>query len=261
MPYPLFSSLHLSQQTINKRHRIRQSHARCRREGQADLLLDTRQSLETPEGALLPLTPAGFGVRILAQTLDILIRFGISLVFVMIFSLLGRMGTGIALILTFLLEWFYPVFFEVTRNGRTPGKKWMGIRVVNDDGTPITFGPSLIRNLLRIVDFLPMMYLTGIIASLCNRQFKRLGDLAAGSMVIYEAPTAREPSFEVRGQLPVPADFSTDEQRALLGFAERSKFLSAERQSELALILQPVIQAKDPVIAIKQMANTMVGKQ
>lgn len=225
------------------------------------MLLDTRQSLETPEGALLPLTPAGFGVRILAQTLDILIRFGISLVFVMIFSLLGRMGTGIALILTFLLEWFYPVFFEVTRNGRTPGKKWMGIRVVNDDGTPITFGPSLIRNLLRIVDFLPMMYLTGIIASLCNRQFKRLGDLAAGSMVIYEAPTAREPSFEVRGQLPVPADFSTDEQRALLGFAERSKFLSAERQSELALILQPVIQAKDPVIAIKQMANTMVGKQ
>lgn len=225
------------------------------------MLLDTRQSLETPEGALLPLTPAGFGVRILAQTLDILIRFGISLVFVMIFSLLGRMGTGIALILTFLLEWFYPVFFEVTRNGRTPGKKWMGIRVVNDDGTPITFGPSLIRNLLRIVDFLPMMYLTGIIASLCNRQFKRLGDLAAGSMVIYEAPTTREPSFEVRGQLPVPADFSTDEQRALLGFAERSKFLSAERQSELALILQPVIQAKDPVIAIKQMANTMVGKQ
>jgi uncharacterized RDD family membrane protein YckC len=192
------------QQTINKRHRIRLGHARCRREGQADLLLDTRQSLETPEGALLPLTPAGFGVRILAQTLDILIRFGISLVFVMIFSLLGRMGTGIALILTFLLEWFYPVFFEVTRNGRTPGKKWMGIRVVNDDGTPITFGPSLIRNLLRIVDFLPMMYLTGIIASLCNRQFKRLGDLAAGSMVIYEAPTAREPSFEVRGQLPVP---------------------------------------------------------
>ncbi|HSX50870.1 MAG TPA: RDD family protein, partial [Cellvibrio sp.] len=178
----------------------------------------------------------------------------------------GRMGTGLALILTFLLEWFYPVFFEVSRQGRTPGKKWMGIRVVNDDGTPITFGPSLLRNLLRFVDFLPMLYLTGIITSLCNRQFKRLGDLAAGSMVIYEAPPAKEPSFEVRGQLPVPADFSTDEQRALLAFAERSKYLSAERQRELATILLPVIVTsntgvQDPVIAIKQMANTMIGKQ
>lgn len=224
------------------------------------MLLDTRQSLETPEGALLPLTPAGFGVRILAQLLDILIRFGITAVIFIVLSLLGGMGVGIALILTFLLEWFYPVFFEVTRQGRTPGKKWMGIRVVNDDGTPITFGPSLLRNLLRVVDFLPMLYLTGIIASLCNRQFKRLGDLAAGSMVIYEAPPAREPNFEVRGQLPVPADFSTDEQRALLAFAERSKYLSTERQSELATILQPLLASKDPVIAIKQMANTMVGK-
>jgi uncharacterized RDD family membrane protein YckC len=225
------------------------------------LLLDTRQSLETPEGALLPLTPAGFGVRVLAQLLDILIRYGIVIVLYIVLSLLGKMGTGMALILAFLLEWFYPVYFEVSRQGRTPGKKWMGIRVVNDDGTPITFGPSLLRNLMRFVDFLPMLYLTGIIASLCNRQFKRLGDLAAGSMVIYEAPPAREPSFEVRGQLPVPADFSTDEQRALLAFAERSKYLSAERQSELATILLPVIGSKDPVIAIKQMANTMVGKQ
>jgi uncharacterized RDD family membrane protein YckC len=231
-----------------------------------DLLLDTRQSLETPEGALLPLTPAGFGVRVLAQLLDILIRYGIMIALFVLLSLLGRMGTGFALILTFLIEWFYPVFFEVSRQGRTPGKKWMGIRVVNDDGTPITFGPSLLRNLLRFVDFLPMLYLTGIIASLCNRQFKRLGDLAAGSMVIYEAPPTSEPSFEVRGQLPVPADFSTDEQRALLAFAERSKYLSAERQRELATILLPVIGAhktgaQDPVIAIKQMANTMIGKQ
>lgn len=225
------------------------------------MLLDTRQSLETPEGALLPLTPAGFGVRVLAQLLDIVIRYSIVIVMFIVLSLLGKMGTGIALILAFLLEWFYPVYFEVSRQGRTPGKKWMGIRVVNDDGTPITFGPSLLRNLLRFADFLPMLYLTGIVASLCNRQFKRLGDLAAGSMVIYEAPPAREPSFEVRGQLPVPADFSTDEQRALLAFAERSKYLSAERQSELAAILLPVIGSKDPVIAIKQMANTMVDKQ
>lgn len=210
---------------------------------------------------MLPLTPAGFMVRSLAQIIDILIRFGITLVMFLLLSLLGKMGSGIALILAFLLEWFYPVFFEVSRQGRTPGKKWLGIRVVNDDGTPITFGPSLLRNLLRVVDFLPMLYLTGIIASLCNRQFKRLGDLAAGSMVVYDAPPVQQPDFEVRGQLPVPADFSTDEQRALLAFAERSKYLSAERQSELASLLLPVLASKDPVIAIKQIANTLVGKQ
>lgn len=210
---------------------------------------------------MLPLTPAGFMVRSLAQIIDILIRFGITLAMFMLLSLLGKLGSGIALILAFLLEWFYPVFFEVSRQGRTPGKKWLGIRVVNDDGTPITFGPSLLRNLLRVADFLPMLYLTGIIASLCNRQFKRLGDLAAGSMVVYDAPAVQQPDFEVRGQLPVPADFSTDEQRALLAFAERSKYLSAERQSELASLLLPVLASKDPVIAIKQIANTLVGKQ
>ncbi|OZY86588.1 RDD family protein [Cellvibrio mixtus] len=226
----------------------------------AHVLLDTRHAIETPEGALLPLTPAGFMVRCMAQLIDIIIRAVITLAVFILLSLLGKMGTGIALILAFLLEWFYPVFFEVTRNGRTPGKKWLGIRVVNDDGTPISFGPSLLRNLLRVVDFLPMLYLTGIITSLCNRQFKRLGDLAAGSMVVYDAPATQHADFVVRGQRPVPADFSTDEQRALLAFAERSNYLSAERQAELAALLVPVIGAQDPVTRIKQMANTMVGK-
>jgi len=224
------------------------------------LLLDTRQTLETPEGANLPLTPAGIGARIIAQMIDILIRIGINIAIFILFGLLGKMGTGLALIFTFCLEWFYPVVFEVARQGRTPGKKSMGIRVVNDDGTPITFAASLLRNLLRVVDFLPMFYVTGIITSLCNQHFKRLGDLAAGTMVIYDAPVLQKPNFDSRGQHPVPADFSTNEQRALLAFAERSKNLSNERQSELAAILIPVIGTKDPVTTIKQMANTMVGK-
>lgn len=225
------------------------------------MLLDTRQSLETPEGANLPLTPAGVGVRILAQLIDLMIRTGIIILVYSVLGVLGGMGMGIALIIAFCLEWFYPVAFEVARQGRTPGKKSMGIRVVNDDGTPIGFGASLLRNLLRVVDFLPLFYLTGIITSLCNNQFKRLGDLAAGTLVIYDAPKLQEPSFDCRGQQPVPADFSTNEQRALLAFAERSKNLSSERQSELAAILIPVLGTKDPVITIKQMANTMVGKQ
>jgi len=224
------------------------------------LLLDTRHSLETPEGASLPLTPAGIGVRFMAQLIDFLIRFGVYMLAGILLAFLGDSGIGISLIIVFLLEWFYPVFFEVTRHGKTPGKKQMKIHVVNDDATPVTFAPSLIRNLLRAVDFLPFFYVIGIVSSLCNRQFKRLGDLAAGTLVVYDIPPVRDPSFEAKGQIPVPGDFSTDEQRMLLAFAERSKFLSQERQSELAIILQPVIQAKDPVVAIKQMANSLIGK-
>jgi uncharacterized RDD family membrane protein YckC len=223
------------------------------------MLLDTRHAIETPEGARLPLTPAGFMVRCQAQLIDLLIRMVITIAISIALALLGKMGAGLAMILIFLLEWFYPVFFEVTRQGRTPGKKWLGIRVVNDDGTPITFGPSLLRNLLRAVDFLPLFYLAGIICSLCNRQFKRLGDLAAGSLVVYDTPAPQHSHFAVQGQLPVPTDFSTDEQRALLAFAERSNYLSTERQAELAALLVPVIGAQDPVTHIKKMANSLVG--
>lgn len=155
------------------------------------MILDTRLSLETPEGAALPLAPAGLGVRIMAFLIDMLIK---SVAIIIVFTLLGifgGMGMGIALILTFLLEWFYPVYFEVWHQGRTPGKKNLNIRVINDDGTPVTFGASLLRNLLRVVDFLPLVYLTGIITSLFNARFKRLGDLVAGTLVVYDAdPTS-----------------------------------------------------------------------
>ncbi len=231
------------------------------RQWKLGLILDTRLSLETPEGAMLPLAPAGVGVRIMAFLLDFLIRFAATVVVYIPLSALGRTGFGLALILAFLLEWFYPVYFEVWRQGRTPGKKRYGIRVINDDGTPVTFAPSLLRNLLRVVDFLPLFYLAGIVTSVLNRHFKRLGDLVAGTLVVYDTPPPAVPDLDIKGHLPVPADFTTDEQRALLAFAERSKQLSPERQSELAAILQPLLNTPEPVIAIKQMANTMVGRR
>jgi uncharacterized RDD family membrane protein YckC len=224
------------------------------------LILDTRLSLETPEGATLPLAPAGLGARFLAFLIDTLIKMAASICVFVVLSIFDRMGTGLALILTFLLEWFYPVYFEVWRQGRTPGKQNLRIRVVNDDGSPVTFGPSLLRNLLRVVDFLPLGYVTGCITSICNPRFKRLGDLVAGTLVVYDAEPLTQPDFDIKGRLPVPTDFTTDEQRALLAFAERSKRLSPERQSELAGILHPLLKTDEPVIAIKQIANTMVGR-
>jgi len=228
------------------------------------LVTDTRFTIETPEGADLPLEPAGVPVRVLAYLIDWFVRFAIGFAFSTILGLMGVFGGGIFLIIFFLLEWFYPVFFEVYRDGKTPGKKKMGLRVVHDDSTPVGFSSSLIRNLLRFVDFLPLLYVSGIITTLFNKRFQRLGDLAAGTMVVYEHSPILHPHVEEKGSpIPAPYEFSTEEKRALLNFAERCPSLSLDRQNELAQQLLPVLR-KDvtkkisPVKIIKRMAKTLV---
>lgn len=220
--------------------------------------IDTRQTLETPEGTDLSLYPASFWIRSLAYTLDWLLRIAVVLVAGIVFGASG-IGQGLTLVIYFLMEWFYPVVFEVWRGGQTIGKKALHIKVINDDGTPVTFAASLIRNLLRVVDFLPVFYVAGILTSLCNRHFKRLGDLAAGTLVVYANPVAVSPVLENLGSRPVPEGFSTDEQRFLLAFAQRSSTMSPARQAELAQVLAPLVAPDDPVLAIKQMANHIVG--
>lgn len=222
--------------------------------------LDTRLTLSTPEGADLNLYPAGPWLRILAYSIDWLIR----LILVIVVAALAQ-GSGLmqaaGLIAYFLLEWFYPVFFEVLRNGQTIGKKAMGLRVINDDGTPITFAGSMLRNLLRIVDLLPVFYVAGLVSCVSNRQFKRLGDLAAGTLVIYTHPSTAPPELETEGQQPLPADLTPEEQRMLVIFAQRSAAISQDRQAELAQLLSPLLPAhSDPVLTLKRMANTIVGK-
>lgn len=225
------------------------------------LIIDTRLTLETPEGTDLPLYPAGFWVRSLAYSLDFGIRTVISIVIAIVFRGSG-IGQAIGLVCYFLLEWFYPVYFEVWRDGQTIGKKRLHLKVIHDDGTPITFSSSLIRNLLRFVDFLPLFYVTGIISSLLNRQFQRLGDLAAGTVVVYNNPRKAAPALADVGSCPVPADFTTDEQRELLAFAQRGQTMTAARQAELAQILTPLLPtSSQPVKTIQQMANYIVGRR
>lgn len=228
--------------------------------GSRFLIIDTRRTLETPEGTDLPLYPAGPWIRSLAYTIDWLIRSASSIAVGFVFSGSG-LGQAMILITYFLLEWFYPVLFEIWRDGQTPGKKAMRLKVVNDDGTPVTFSSSLLRNLLRVVDFLPAFYIGGIVTSVCNRDFKRLGDLAAGTLVVYNQQVQSMPTLDDVGSRPVPTGFSTDEQRMLVAFAQRGHSLSAERQQELAQLLGPILSEPDKVATIKQMANHIVGKR
>src|SRR5690348_3313750 len=138
-------------------------------------------------------------------------------------SLLGRAGGGVVLLTAFFVEWLLPASFEAMWHGQTPGKRAMGLRVLNDDGTPVQWPGALTRNLLRAADFLPVAYGVGLLAMLCNRDFKRLGDLAAATVVVYE-PEKRAATRKLAEAPPVPPPFalSLQEQRALLDLAERS---------------------------------------
>lgn len=201
------------------------------------LPLDTRYQVEAPEGIDLVLRPAGPLPRALAYAIDLGIRGAIMLLLFIALALLGQFGMGLGLILMFLLNWWYMVLFEVLNQGRSPGKQVMGLRVVHDDGTPIGWSASLVRNLLRFVDLLPFAYALGVLSCLAHPTFKRLGDIAAGSLVVYRDEKPQRPELPVAEPEHAPFPLSLAEQRALLSFAERQASLSPARRAELAAIL------------------------
>ena len=206
------------------------------------LKIDTVCLVETPEGTDLQAEVVGVVPRFLAYSIDLLIRFAVILVLQMIFGIvgLGLAGQGFILIAYFLLEWWYPVIFEVYRGGQTIGKKAFKIKVVNDDLTPIQLSASLTRNLLRVADFLPLFYVFGFMSMVTNRRFQRLGDLAANSIVIY----VNEEQYDVTGLekvRPIASSITLteDQQTAFVNFALNRGGLSSARQEEVAQIIKP----------------------
>ncbi len=197
--------------------------------------------IETPEAIDVVLRPAGVLPRSMAFLLDFAIRLIWFLVTTPFLLFLGSFGIGLIVLNAFFSIWLYHVLCEVRFNGVTLGKKIMGLRVVNDDGTPIQFSASLLRNLLRTADVLPMMYTFGILSSIFHPQSKRLGDLVAGTMVVYADKRATRPDIAPATPIPSPVVLNREEQRAILAFAERNKKLSYERQQELAMIVAPTL--------------------
>jgi len=207
---------------------------------QTSRLLDNHCSVETPEGIDFVQTMAGPVPRILAYLIDFGWRGLVYVVLAVIAEFLGGLGTGLFLIFTFLLEWFYPVFFEVFKGGQTPGKKSMGLRVVNEDFTPIGWSASVIRNLLRAADFLPLFYVAGLVSMVLTGRFQRLGDLAAGSLVVY---VDSQPSFKIDDTIKpiMPQQALTREERqGIISLTVRSGSISQSRQEELAGLLAPL---------------------
>ena len=115
-----------------------------------------------------------------------MIRLAILYAVAIVAALMAGLGAALMLILFFVLEWFYPVVFELTLSGATPGKRVFGLKVVMDNGLPVTPAASITRNLLRAADFLPFFYGFAIVSMLMRRDCKRLGDIAAATMVVHE---------------------------------------------------------------------------
>lgn len=209
------------------------------------MALDTLYTAETPEGIALSLRPAGVVPRMLAYLIDLGVRLGIYTGVSMVAIPFGGMGTALALIAYFLLEWFYPMVFELTRSGATPGKRALGLQVVMDSGLPVTPAASLTRNLLRAADFMPVLYGFGTASMLLRRDFKRLGDLAAGTLVVYSETVG------LHGKIPhatpaAPARVLTPvEQAAVVAWASRASRITPARLDELAQLAQSVTNAAD----------------
>jgi uncharacterized RDD family membrane protein YckC len=199
-------------------------------------MLDTVVSVETPEGMLLELRPAGPSARFHAFLFDWLVRLMIFIAASILLSLFGGLGQAFLFIFLFALEWLYPVVFELMPGGATPGKRLMGLRVVMDDGLPVTPPASIVRNLLRVADFLPLMFGFAIVSMLLRADGKRLGDIAAGTMVVHDRP-ARSDS-PVTGAAPiVPAvRLSLAQQAAVVALAARASRLTPQRLDELAAL-------------------------
>lgn len=148
---------------------------------------EDRIRIATPEGLELELQLAGVGSRSIGALLDEIVRwvlFGACAVLLLALDVSGGWETAILVLLLFLLRFVYDVLFEVGAGGRTPGKRLAGLRVVRVGGRPVDFISSAIRNVLRVVDFLPLFYGLGMLVVLLTARNQRVGDLAAGTLVV-----------------------------------------------------------------------------
>lgn len=171
---------------------------------------DESLQIDTPENVVFGYNVAGIGSRFMAALVDTLL---IGLLQALLFAtlilieanagpspLMDALGAWIVAIMgliSFLFLWGYYIFFEMFWNGQSPGKRLFHLRVIRTDGTPISITESLVRNLVRIVDLLPAAYGFGVVTMFINSQSRRLGDLAAGTLVVHESATVSVQQLEI----------------------------------------------------------------
>jgi len=218
-----------------------------------------RLEVETPDHVVLRYDLAGAGNRGFAAVLDFLLAALIAFSAFMLLEV-ARVLTrvdffvlgGLTLILGLVVIWSYFILFEWLWNGQTFGKRIFRLRVINEDGSPAQFTAVLIRNLLRLVDFLPALYGVGVLVIVLSPKSQRLGDMAAGTYVV-RAPRPQVDWFSLRTVTPLGAGL-TAETRRMPGEAQRLVREFVARESQLAPMERARIAA---VIAAKLRTYTV----
>ncbi len=252
--------------------------------------------VSTPERVAFQYEIAGIGSRFLAQFIDVLVIAVIQIVITVGAGALGGIFNSIQVfalvevILTFILIAGYFLISEAAWNGQTLGKRFVRLRAVGDHGEPLTIGQAAIRNLVRIVDFLPAFYAIGIITMFSNSRAKRLGDFAAGTLVVRDrerislydlastAPTAAPEPKPASSIWSTPSTATTAAaepsqaidrpvdpalRRLVVAYAARRELLPAYRREALArnaesalrAALPDVVAAAGPLAALDQLAE------
>ena len=234
-------------------------------------------SIETPELVAIEMPLAGIGSRFIALLIDYLIWTAGMVVLLLLglivrpamraFSSLGYQWTvAIVIFILFLIYWGYFTLFEAFWNGQTPGKRAAKIRVIHRSGRAIGLFESMARNLVRYVDQIPFFYAVGVITMFSSRQHQRLGDLAAGTLVVRD----REPDSPMWGdsgsrtftaelfqRAPIPephasvvlpaggiGKLSSSDLEVLEGFFSRRLDMNMTTRAMLAQRIAAAIQAK-----------------
>lgn len=215
--------------------------------------------VETPDHVVLRYDLAGAGNRGFAALVDFVVATLLVVGMIAVFAVLGAAlprgvlfaTQGVFVLLTLLIGWSYFVALEWLWEGRTLGKRMFGLRVITADGSPASFIAILIRNLLRIVDFLPVFYGLGLLAIVVSPRSQRLGDIAAGTYVV-RAPRPRmdflslrtvaseggAAAVEVRG---LPAEL----QRLVREFVARERALAPSDRARVAASIASALRARD----------------
>ena len=232
---------------------------------------DTR-TIATPEGVELRLRLAGVGSRFSAGLVDFAIKGALVSAVAVAAGLIGGGAASLAVFgvgLLFAMVMF-DILFEVRSGGRTPGKRLIGLRVVQSDGSPVGLRASAVRNLLRLVEGLPLSYVPAIVCILATRANQRIGDLAAGTVVVHEARAqASPPSL---APPPAPPEHTAgwdvsavtpEELAAVRSFLQRRDGFSPEARAavaqRLAAALEPRVAGVPPGMAPERFLEDLAG--
>ncbi|MDR0311273.1 MAG: RDD family protein [Acidobacteriota bacterium] len=221
-------------------------------------------TIETPEQITLELPLAGIGSRSMAFAFDILLQIGVMAIMAIVASVIVlplrsvlpggflAIATAMLTIVYFLVHWGYFIFFEIRRDGQTPGKRRFQIRVIKESGRPITAMEAIVRNLLRAIDSLPGFYAVGLASMALNKQNRRLGDYAAGTLVVYDKSPGHSHAiwniWNTGSALPeavsAPGKLSPEELTLIEAWLNRRSALSAATRRETAAQIASVIRKR-----------------